>query len=84
MIWIEDGSLHGELRSEKEFPYKYELVEEGHHFKCEDGIFYRNSKVYRIVIDKATGKEVAKELVLENHSKVLYDYSLIPKEQILV
>jgi len=28
------------------------------------------------------GKEIAKELILQNHSRVMYDHSLIPKEQI--
>ena len=48
----------------------------------EDGIFYRNSKVYRIKTDKETGKDIKKELILDNHSRVMYDYDLIPKDQI--
>ena len=57
-------------------------MEEDHHFKKEDGIFYRNSKIYRKVIDNATGEVVKKELVLDNHSEVMFDYDLIPKELI--
>ena len=76
------GELCGELRSEKEFPYRYKLVEENHHFKKENDKYYRISQVYRLVIDRKTNKEVKKELILDNHSEVLYDYSLIPKEQI--
>ena len=72
----------GELRSEKEFKYRYKLVEENHHFKKENDKYYRISQVYRIAIDKKTNKEVNKELILDNHSEVMYDYSLIPKEQI--
>ncbi len=82
VVWIENGELCGELRSEREYPYRYKIVEEDHHFKKEDNIFYRNSKVYRIVIDRKTNKEIKKELILQNHSKVMYDYSLIPEEQI--
>ena len=48
----------------------------------EDGIFYRISKVYRIKYDKETNKEIKKELILNNHSRVMYDYSLIPKDEI--
>ena len=33
LVWIEDGELLGELRSEREFPYRYKLIEENHHFK---------------------------------------------------
>jgi len=82
VLWVEDGNLNGELRSEREFPFRYKLEEEDHHFSNEDGVFYRNSKVYRHVIDRKTNEEVAKELILNNHSKVLYDYSLIPTDQI--
>ena len=81
-IWQDDTMLYGEIRSTVPLDYKYKLVEEGHHFAMEDGVFYRNSKVYRIKIDKETGKEIKKELVLNNHSRVMYDYSLIPKDQI--
>ena len=28
--------------------------------------------------------EIKKELILDNHSKVMYDYNLIPKEEIRV
>ena len=82
ITWVEDGELCGELRSEKEFPYRYKIVEENHHFRKEGDEYYRISQVYRLVIDKKTGKEIRKELVLDNHSKVMYDYSLIPADQI--
>lgn len=82
-VWQDDTMLYGEIRSTVPINYKYKLVEEGHHFKEENGVFYRNSKVYRIKMDKETKKEISKELILNNHSKVMYDYSLIPKEEIL-
>lgn len=83
LVWIQDGSLCGELRSEKPCPYRYKLVEEDHHFKKEGENYYRNSKVYRIVTDRNSGEEIAKELLLVNHSLVMYDHSLIPEEQIV-
>ena len=82
LVWVENGELCGELRSERPFPYRYKLVEEGHHFKMENGVFYRISKVYRIVIDRETNKEIKKELILDNHSEVMYDYNLLPKDEI--
>ena len=82
LVWCEDGKLRGELRSEKEFPYCYELVEENHHFRKERDKYYRVSKIYRQTIDKSINKIVEKELVLDNHSEVMFDYTLIPKEQI--
>lgn len=82
LVWCEGETLHAELRSEKPFPYRYELVEENHHFKKEGETFYRNSNIYRMVNDKTTNEQVAKELILENHSEVMFDYNLIPKELI--
>lgn len=82
LVWIENGELCGELRSERPYPYRYKLVEENHHFKKEGNKYFRISKVYRIVIDRLTNETLSKELILDNHSEVMYDYSLIPSEQI--
>ena len=82
-VWLDDTFLYGEIRSNVELPDKYMITEEDNYYAKEnDGIFYRNSKVYKIIIDKKTKKEKSKELILNNHSKVLYDYSLIPKDEI--
>lgn len=81
-VWTENGELCGELRSEREYPYRYKLVEENHHFRKEGEKYYRISQVYRLVIDRASGEEIRKELILDNHSLVMYDSALIPKEQI--
>ena len=81
-IWLDDTMLYGEIRSNVPLNEKYKVVEEDHHYAKEDEIFYRNSKVYKLVIDKETKKEIKKELILNNHSKVMYDYDLIPKDEI--
>lgn len=81
-VWLDEEDLCGELRSETAFSFRYRLEEENHHFSEENGVFYRVSQVYRYVIDRETGAEIRKELILSNHSRVLYDYSLIPKEEI--
>lgn len=83
-IWVQDGEmLMGELRSSVPLSQKYRLVEENHHYaQDDDGVFYRNSLVYRLVTDRESGALVRKELVLRNHSRVLYDPSLIPLEEI--
>ena len=82
LLWCDDEKLYGELRSEEEFPWHYKLVEENHYFQKEGDKYYRNSKIYREVIDKMTNNIIEKKLVLDNHSEVMYDYTLIPKEQI--
>lgn len=82
LLWVNDDVLCGELRSEHEFPYRYKLVEENHHFKKEGDKYYRISQVYRLVIDRKTNQEIRKELILDNHSEVMYDYHLIPEGEI--
>jgi vancomycin resistance protein VanW len=80
-IWVEGEDLHAELRSETAYPHTYQLVEEDHHFAKEGEKFYRNSKIYREIKNRNTG-DTQKELILDNHSEVLFDYDLIPKELI--
>lgn len=82
LVWCDGEMLHSELRSEKAFPWGFKLVEENHHFKKEGNKYYRNSKIYREISDSTTGKVIKKELILNNHSEVLFEYSLIPKELI--
>lgn len=82
LLWCEDGKSYGELRSEREFPWRYELIEEDHHFKKEGGKYYSVSQIYRDTIDKSTGELLNRELLVKNHSEVMYDYDSIPKELI--
>lgn len=82
LLWCDDEKLYGELRSEKEFPWEYELVEENHHFEKEGEKYYRISQIYRNTIEKETGKNINKELIWDNHSMVMFDYDLIPKDLI--
>ena len=65
-----------------EFPFTYQIVEENHHFKKEGEHYYRNSMIYREKLDRLTEQTLEKELILKNHSKVMYDPNLIPKEMI--
>ena len=58
------------------------MIEEDSYYSKEDDVYYRNSKVYKVIMDKDTKEELKKELILVNHSKVMYDYNLIPKEEI--
>ena len=78
LLWCDDERLYGELRSEREFPWCYKLVEENHRFEIEGDKYYRISKIYKETIDRFTGNVLDKKLVLDNHSEVMYDYSLIP------
>lgn len=82
-VWLDETMLFGEIRCNTDLDKTYRLVEEDHHFsKEDDGLYYRISNVYRIIKDKNTKEDIAKELILKNHSKVMYDYSLIPEDEI--
>lgn len=81
-LWVKDKYLYGELKSIKEFPWEYKLTEENHHFQKEGDNYYRVSKIYQNKFDKKSGKLLEKKLIWDNHSKVMYDHNLIPKELI--
>ena len=81
--WCEGDILCAEMRTTVEFPYFYRLAEEDHHFhQEEDGRFYRVSRIYRETYDRATGTCINRELNWANHSEVMFDYALIPRELI--
>lgn len=82
LVWLDENELFGELRTPAAFPYIYRITEENQGYVEEDGVFYRVSRVYRITLDRER-RVLRRELVLDNHSKVLYDYSLIPRDQII-
>ncbi len=81
-IWQSGGDLCGELRSTEKFPFIYRITEENQGYVEEDGVFFRVSQVYRLTLDE-NRRIVRRERILSNHSRVMYDYSLIPQNQII-
>ncbi len=82
VLWCDDDNLYGELRSERPFPFYFDISEENHHFAKEGDKYYRISKIYKNTYLRSTGELIDKKLVLDNHSEVMFDYDLIPKELI--
>ena len=80
--WVDNEILFGELRSESQFPFTFQIIEEDHHFKKEGDHYYRNYMIYREKLDRKTEEILGKELILKNHSMVMYDPNLSPKEMI--
>jgi vancomycin resistance protein VanW len=74
-VYTTDEYLCGELRADKEQKYNYHIHAEEVFFSRENGIIYRNGKVYRTKIDKETGSKIEKKLIRTNHAKVCYDTS---------
>lgn len=81
LTWCEGDEFFCELRSQKPLSFCYELVEKDRHFRMENDRYYHFSKLYRIKTD-LDGNELETELIWDNRSKVMYDYSLIPEELI--
>lgn len=83
MTYCVGENLTVELRTERPISEFYRIVEEDHHFtKDENGCYFRKSKIYRETLDKETGQLKKRELKWNNKSKVMFDPSLIPPEQI--
>ena len=82
ITYLTDTHLCGELRCESELCVKYHITSEDEHFVREGNDVFRNGKVFRTTIDKVTGNILSKELIRENHAKVMYDTkNLIIKEK---
>ena len=60
-LYGDDEKLYGELRSEQEFPYSYDLIEENHHFEKEDDKYYRVSKTPDIHHGNSVSHDVASD-----------------------
>ncbi len=82
LIWQNEGDLCGELRSIHKRDFSYRLIEENPGYIKENDKFFRVSQIYRLTYDN-NRQIINKELLINNHSKVMYDYSLIPKEEII-
>ena len=75
ITYVTDTHLCGELRASKNFPFKYHIETENEHFVRIGDDVYRKGRVYRTLIDKATGNELSRELIRDNNAKVMYDSS---------
>lgn len=65
--------LRGELLSDALPDRKYHVRERDHRFfKDADGAWWRENRLYQIVIDRRTGETVRERLIVHNISKVLY------------
>lgn len=82
ITYVTDTYLCGELRALNKEDKSYHIVEKDLYFNKENGKYYRNNKIYRKIIDKTTGNIIKEELVMDNHSEVLYDSKFIKSELI--
>lgn len=75
ITYVTDTHLCGELRASENLPVKYHIASENEHFVRENGTVYRKGQVIRTCIDKKNGNTLSRELLRNNHAKVMYDTS---------
>ena len=75
IVYTTEEYLCGELRADMPQQNKYHISTKDVFFSRENGIVYRNGKVYREKYNKITGTCIEKKLIRSNHAKVLYDTS---------
>lgn len=75
LVRVEGEYLRGELRCDRPQPEKYHIRAEGERFVREGEAVYRLGRVLRERIDTATGLVAEREILRENHARVMYDPS---------
>ena len=75
VVYTTEEYLCGELRTTHSLENSYHIKAEDEYFSRENGVVYRNGKVFRSVVDKESGNVVEKKLIKTNHAEVMYDTS---------
>jgi len=72
--WIEGGYLKGEIRSDRDCPVRFSIVEQDHAYlrKRSDGKHYRTNEIYRHLRATDTGQPLREEFLMENFSVMKY------------
>lgn len=78
LTWCDEEKLHAQLRCCNEIDFIYDLEEENRHYEKIDETYFCFSKIYKVSKNKKTGEVVSKDLIRDNKSEVMYDYSQIP------
>jgi vancomycin resistance protein VanW len=73
ITYTTDEYLCGEIRANKRQEISYHIKSENEHFIEESGLIFRQGQVYRECMDIKTGNCIERELICNNHAKVMYD-----------
>ncbi len=81
-VWLDETHLKGELRTTEPFPYSYKVIERDHKFSyvAHEKKYYRENTLYKVQIDRKTGRCLNEQMLYKNHSEVKY----IPRPEIIV
>lgn len=82
IVYTDEEYLNGQLLCSHETEEKYHIEKQDEFFSMEDGVVYRNNKIFRKVTDKKTGNVLEYTLIKTNHAKVMYDTSNLTIKQV--
>ncbi|CAN1211140.1 Vancomycin B-type resistance protein VanW, putative [Tumidithrix helvetica PCC 7403] len=72
-FWLTEQNLCGEIRSNVETLYEYEVFESGHIITGPlDGRYMRHNELFRTVKNRVTGELLKEEFVTENNALMMY------------
>jgi len=72
-LWLTEKDLCGEIRSDRDIPFHYEVAEKNHLIKQEmSGHYSRHNQIFRKAFDKKSGALIQEELLTENHALMMY------------
>jgi len=71
-LWITGHHLKGSIRSDRETPQSYHILEKNHRFLREGGKVFRANEIWRRSYDRMTGNLVGEEMLVKNFAEVKY------------
>ena len=73
LFWLDEKCINGDLRTDKELPYKYHVFEKNHHFIKKGDDYYRQNELWREKYKKiGSGDVIETELLQKNNALVKY------------
>ena len=78
VVYVTEKYLCGEMRAERPMDAKYHIAAQNECFVRRGGVVYREGEVWRACVDKRTGNTLSRELLRQNHARVMYDESFLP------
>lgn len=72
-VWLSETDLHGEIRSDKPCPERFEVFEKEHFIRHEPwGGYSRHNRIFRRIYAVQTGELLREEPVADNHALMMY------------
>ncbi|OFY84328.1 MAG: vancomycin resistance protein [Bacteroidetes bacterium RIFCSPLOWO2_12_FULL_31_6] len=80
MLWLDDENLHGEIKSDKNINFTYEVYEKNHMIQTQIwGGYSRHNQIWRKIIDQKDSL-LSDEIITENHAIMMYNPLLTGRE----